>query len=90
VDAVFCGNDFIPTGAMMWARVNGWEIPGRLAVVGFSDLPIAAWPALTTVKVRGAEMRRRAGEMLLARLRGEEPARKVVDMGFEFIQRATV
>lgn len=92
VDAVFCGNDFIAIGAMMWARAQGWEIPGRLAVVGFSDLPIAeaTWPALTTVKVRGAEMGRRAGEMLLARLRGEIPPRKVVDIGFEFVERATL
>jgi LacI family gluconate utilization system Gnt-I transcriptional repressor len=91
VDAVFCGNDFIAIGAMMWARAQGWDVPGRLAVVGFSDLPIAeaTWPPLTTVKVRGAEMGRRAGEMLLARLRGEEPPRKVVDMGFEFVERST-
>jgi LacI family transcriptional regulator, gluconate utilization system Gnt-I transcriptional repressor len=91
VDAVFCGNDFIAIGAMMWARAQGWDIPGRLAVVGFSDLPIAeaTWPPLTTVKVRGAEMGRRAGEMLLARLRGEEPPRKVVDIGFEFVERST-
>jgi LacI family transcriptional regulator, gluconate utilization system Gnt-I transcriptional repressor len=92
VDAVFCGNDFIALGAMMWARANGWDIPGRLAVVGFSDLPIAeaTWPALTTVKVRGAEMGRRAGEMLLARLRGEEPPHKVLDIGFEFVDRSTL
>jgi LacI family gluconate utilization system Gnt-I transcriptional repressor len=92
VDAVFCGNDFIAIGAMMWARAQGWDVPGRLAVVGFSDLPIAeaTWPALTTVKVRGAEMGQRAGEMLLARLRGEQPARKVVDTGFEFVQRSTL
>jgi LacI family transcriptional regulator, gluconate utilization system Gnt-I transcriptional repressor len=92
IDAVFCGNDFVAIGAMMWARGQGWEIPGRLAVVGFSDLPIAeaTWPALTTVRVRGAEMGRRAGAMLLARLRGTPVARKVVDMGFEFVDRSTV
>jgi LacI family gluconate utilization system Gnt-I transcriptional repressor len=92
VDAVFCGNDFIAIGALMWARAHGWDIPGRLAVVGFSDLPVAeaTWPPLTTVRVRGAEMGRRAGEMLLARLRGEEPARKLVDMGFEFVTRSTL
>lgn len=92
VDAVFCGNDYIAIGAMMWARAHRWAVPGRLAVVGFSDLPIAeaTWPALTTVRVRGIEMGRRAGEMVLARLRGEEPARKVVDMGFEFVGRSTL
>ncbi len=92
VDAVFCGNDFIAIGAMMWAREHGWDIPGRLAVVGFSDLPIAqaTWPPLTTVKVRGAEMGRLAGAMLLARLRGAKPQRQVVDTGFEFIERSTL
>lgn len=92
VDAVFCGNDFIAIGAMMWARAHRWAVPGRLAVVGFSDLPIAeaTWPALTTVKVRGAEMGRRAGEMILARLRGEERERKSVDIGFEYVEHSTV
>ena len=32
----------------------------------------------------------RAGEMVLARLRGEEPQRKVVDMGSEFVERSTL
>lgn len=92
IDAVFCGNDYIAIGALMWARAHGWEIPGRMAIVGFSDLPIAeaTWPALTTVKVRGAEMGHRAGEMLLARLRGEAPARMSVDIGFEFVERSTL
>jgi LacI family gluconate utilization system Gnt-I transcriptional repressor len=92
VDAIFCGNDFIAIGAMMWARANGWTIPERLAVVGFSDLPVAeaTWPALTTVRVRGAQIGRRVGEMLLARLRGELPVPEVVDMGFEYVDRATV
>ncbi|TFY97743.1 LacI family DNA-binding transcriptional regulator [Ramlibacter humi] len=92
VDAVFCGNDFLAIGALMWARAHGWDVPGRVAVVGFSDLPVAeaTWPPLTTVKVRGAEMGRRAGEMVLARLRGEEPARKSVDVGFEFVERSTL
>lgn len=91
VDAIFCGNDFIAIGALMWARTHGWAVPRRLAVVGFSDLPVAeaTWPALSTVRVRGAEIGRRAGEMVLARLGGDEPAEHVVDVGFEFVERST-
>lgn len=57
----------------MWARENGWVVPGRIAVVGFSDLAIAqvCWSPLMTVQVRAGEIGRRAGELILAGLRGD-------------------
>lgn len=90
-DGVFCSNDFLAAGANLWARENGWPVPGRLAIVGFSDLAIAqvCWPPLTTVHVQARDIGRRAGAMLLARLRGEKLARKVADLGFRLVERAS-
>lgn len=91
VDGVFCSNDLLAIGALLWARDNGWAVPGRLAVVGFSDLAIAqaASPPLTTVRVDASEIGRRAGALVLARLRAERARAKTVDVGFTLVERAS-
>ncbi len=59
--AVFCANDDMALGAMAEARVQGLHIPDNLSVVGFDDLPYAAFfdPPLTTI----CQPRRRFGEL---------------------------
>lgn len=87
--AVFCSNDLLAIGALAQCRAAGIAVPAQLAVVGFSDLPIAqaTTPALTTVRVHSLELGRTAGRMLLERFAGGRPARKVVDLGFELVAR---
>lgn len=89
VEGVFCSNDYLAIGALVWARESGWSVPGRLAVMGFSDLPMAqaTWPALTTVRVDTVGIGRQAGQLLLARLRGEVLATCVADVGFQLMER---
>lgn len=90
-DAVFCSNDILAVGALLHCREQGIEVPARLAVVGFSDLPIAqaTWPALTTVRVDAREIGRVAGRMLLQRLMGLEASPPVVDLGFSLVKRSS-
>ncbi|PWJ53273.1 transcriptional regulator, LacI family [Quadrisphaera granulorum] len=74
--AVFTGNDQLAIGLMgaLWQR--GLRIPDDVSVVGFDDVPEAAYlvPPLTTVRQDFDALGRRCLEVLLARLRGE-PAR---------------
>ena len=51
LDAVFAGNDQIALGAMGIAHQVGRRVPQDLAIVGFDDIPEAAffWPPLTTM-----------------------------------------
>ena len=51
-DAVFAGTDLIAIGAMRALRDAGLRVPGDVSVVGFDDMPLAAYvsPALTTVQ----------------------------------------
>ena len=52
-DAIFCSSDNAALGAMDAARHElGIRIPEELSIVGFDDIPAAAWPsyALTTIR----------------------------------------
>lgn len=89
--ALFCSNDMLAAGALFECQRRGIAVPGKIAVMGFADLPIAAGiePALTSVQVRAIEMGERAGAMLMTRLaRGATPER-IVDLGFAVIERAS-
>lgn len=93
LQAVFCSNDTLGVGALLECRRRGLRVPQDMAVVGFSDLAIAAAcvPALTTVRVQSRELGCRAAQVLMQRLNGaaiDEAAQgKVVDLGFQIIER---
>lgn len=90
IDGVFCSNDTLALGVLQACRNNGWSVPGRIAVAGFSDLPVAAAsvPALTTVRVYSRSLGERIGDLLVQRLRhGKADAQRIHDMGFSLIVR---
>lgn len=91
VTAVFCNNDLLGAGVLFECRQRGWEVPGRIAVMGFGDMAMAraASPRLSTVQIRRAEMGERAAQMLLARLSGESVSSRTVDIGYEVIVRGS-
>ncbi len=51
-DAIFAGTDLIAIGAMRALQDAGRHVPEDVSVVGFDDMPLAAYvsPALTTVQ----------------------------------------
>lgn len=89
VDAVFFVNDVMAVGALMECRRRGWANPDRVAIAGFGDFEVAAAvaPSLTTVRISGYEIGRRAALMLAARLAGERVSPAAVDLGFEIVPR---
>jgi LacI family gluconate utilization system Gnt-I transcriptional repressor len=91
VDAVFCSSDLLALGVMTEARVRGIAIPGRLALIGFGDVPFAAdmAPALSTVRINGADIGQMAARCLIDRAEGREIAQRVVDVGFSIVERET-
>lgn len=67
VTAIFAGNDQMALGALSAAMASGLDVPRDLSIVGFDDVPEAAFyrPALTTVRQDLAEAGRRAVAQLL-------------------------
>ena len=91
LSAVFCNNDLLAAGVLFECHRLGWTVPQRMAIMGFGDLPIAqvAAPRLSTVRIRRAEIGERAGQMVLARLAGQDPGARRVDIGFELVVRGS-
>ncbi|MBL0087804.1 MAG: LacI family DNA-binding transcriptional regulator [Ideonella sp.] len=89
VDAVFCSSDQLALGVMTEAQARGIAIPQRLSVVGFGDLEIAADlnPALTTVRINGADIGRQAARFIIDRAEGREVAQRIVDIGYSIVDR---
>ncbi len=65
--AVFAASDAIALGAMVTLRRHGLRIPHDMALVGFDDIPLAAYvdPPLTTVRLPAYELGREAAELLM-------------------------
>lgn len=78
IDGVFVCNDRMALGALRAARRLGRRVPEDLAIVGFDDIPDAAYfyPPLTTVRQDMVELGRRAVrelEKVIEANRGSEP-----------------
>ncbi len=73
--AVFCGNDTIALGALSALHEAGRRVPDDVAVVGFDDIPTAAWmiPSLTTIRSPAVESGRRMTELLIDLIEGSPP-----------------
>ncbi|GAA0895105.1 LacI family DNA-binding transcriptional regulator [Pseudonocardia zijingensis] len=74
VSAVFAANDQMAIGLLLALHEAGRAVPGDVSVIGFDDIPEAAYliPPLTTLRQDLADEGRRAVAMLLSQV--ERPA----------------
>ncbi|HKK97502.1 MAG TPA: LacI family DNA-binding transcriptional regulator [Marivita sp.] len=73
-DAVFVANDYMAFGVLDVLRAElGIRVPEDVAVIGFDDVPAAAWPAygLTTLRQDAAAMVDATVKALLAEIGGQ-------------------
>src|SRR5262249_42634628 len=68
--ALFAFNDVSAIGAISAIREAGYRVPEDISVIGFDDIPAAAfhYPALTTIRQPLHEMGKLAAEHLLQRI----------------------
>ena len=68
--AVFVASDVVALGAIGALRQAGRRVPDDMSVVGFDDIPLAAYfdPPLTTVRLPAFELGQAAGRTLLDRI----------------------
>lgn len=73
---VLAMSDMVAIGVMSAAQAAGLRVPEDLSVVGFDDIPMAAWahPPLTTVRQPIVEKGRLAARLLIQRMKGRAVA----------------
>ncbi|WNG51889.1 LacI family DNA-binding transcriptional regulator [Archangium minus] len=89
VTAVFVANDQMALGLLCLLHEVGRETPRQISIVGFDDIPEAAYftPPLTTVRQDFAEVGRRCIHLLLGQLEGPTRAREHVVVPTQLILR---
>jgi len=89
--AIFCYNDITALGVLTYAREQGIGVPRDWSVVGFDDLFLSQHlqPPLTTVRQPMHEMGRRAAEVLLGLIAGEENTARVQMPGELMVRQST-
>lgn len=89
VTAVFCANDQMALGLLRALSEAGRPVPGDISVVGFDDIPEAAYliPPLTTVRQDFTAVGRRAIEILRAAIDGEQTPDRLINP--ELVVRAS-
>lgn len=72
--ALFAYNDISAIGAIRAFHEAGLDVPRDVSVVGFDDIPAAAfhYPSLTTIRQPLERMGETAAEILIARIEGEK------------------
>ncbi|MEU6352597.1 LacI family DNA-binding transcriptional regulator [Streptomyces sp. NPDC047072] len=72
VTAVFAANDDMAIGALRAFAEAGLDVPGDVSVVGYDDIPAAAYlsPPLTTVRQNFTAVADRAVDVLIALIEG--------------------
>jgi LacI family transcriptional regulator len=78
--AVLAFNDLVALGLLTGLRSLGVDVPGEVSVVGFDDVPMAAYatPALTSMSVPRAELGAQVWARLRALIAGEPAGHAVV------------
>jgi DNA-binding LacI/PurR family transcriptional regulator len=89
--AIFAGSDMQALGVIRAARRLGLRVPEDLSVIGYDNLPVAAWsdPALTTVNQPLRNMAGTATRMLLDLAAGVDVPNSRIDLVTELVVRET-
>ena len=91
VTAVFCANDQMALGLLRALAELAVRVPDDVSVVGFDDIPEAAFflPPLTTVRQDFAELGKRAVHLLIERISGNRDPDPGLPVAPELIVRAS-
>ncbi len=91
---VICANDLVAIGAFNATNTLGLRVPDDVSIVGFDDLPMAAWQVfdLTTVRQPMEEMAKTAVRLLIDRIEGRTESSATRQIVFEpqLVMRGTL
>lgn len=90
ITAIFCASDTMALGVIKAAKELGLFVPEQLSVVGFDDIPTAAYfqPPLTTIGQNMYQLGYEAANLLMGMLKSEESPKFNI-LQNEFILRSS-
>jgi DNA-binding LacI/PurR family transcriptional regulator len=92
-DAIFVANDHMALGVLDEVRHGmGVDVPGEVSIVGYDDVPAAAWKAydLTTVRQPVDRMVAAAVDILVGEIEGAAVPGRVEEVAAELVLRGSV
>ncbi len=92
LDGVFCSNDDIAVGALMFCQENNISVPDEVAIAGFHGLEIGRQLRhhLSTIITPRFHIGRTAASMLISKLKNDVDIPSTVDMGYQVYEGATI
>jgi DNA-binding LacI/PurR family transcriptional regulator len=90
-DAIFVGNDHMAFAVMDTVRTMGFSAPDELSIIGYDDVPLAAWAAydLTTVRQPVNRMVEATVDTMLALINGRDTYSQTIEIEGPLIQRSS-
>lgn len=91
-DAVFVANDHMALAVMDTIRYDlGLRVPEDVSVIGYDDVPAAAWPSynLTTVRQPANRMVAETVKILMSKIEGETDGPQLVEIDGPLIVRGS-
>ncbi|MCF2871895.1 LacI family DNA-binding transcriptional regulator [Octadecabacter sp. G9-8] len=90
-DAIFVGNDHMAFAVMDTVRTMGFSIPGDVSIIGYDDVPLAAWAAydLTTMRQPVNRMVEATVDTMLAQINGRDTYSQTIEIEGPLIQRGS-
>ncbi|MDL1901982.1 substrate-binding domain-containing protein [Anaerolineae bacterium CFX9] len=91
-DALFCANDIMALGAIDAIRAHGLRVGQDISVIGFDDIPMAAWGAyqLTTISQEVDTMIQRTIALMLDRIEKPDAPARIEHVSGRLILRTSV
>lgn len=80
-DAIIAASDLLAIGAIKRLRANGIRVPEEVAVVGFDDIPAAAYfnPSLTTIQQNTVIASKHLVNQVIRMIEGKKPKAKLLE-----------
>jgi DNA-binding LacI/PurR family transcriptional regulator len=90
-DAIFVGNDHMAFAVIDAVRGLGFGIPDDVSIIGYDDVPLAAWAAydLTTVRQPVNRMVEATVDTLLSQITGSDIYTQTIEIDGPLIQRGS-
>jgi LacI family gluconate utilization system Gnt-I transcriptional repressor len=89
LDAIFIASDILAVSALLACISKDIKVPHDIAIAGFDDAPLSRMvtPPLTTVRFPRALIGQVVAETMINRLENREIKHRVIDLGYEIIER---